>query len=65
MVFVLQFFFGFHLQSFYLWVWPRNPPPPPLHPAFGLLYEGAIGQLYRRHLIFYPLCVHDVYMTVY
>ncbi len=36
----LQSLFGLHVHSCTHWLRPRNPPPP----AFGLIYEGAIGQ---------------------
>ncbi len=29
------------------WLRPRDPPPPPNPPAFGLIYEGAIGQQWQ------------------
>jgi hypothetical protein len=45
------------------WLRPRNPPPP----AFGLVYEGAIGQQRQTTSLFNPLVwclyrylVHDV-----
>jgi hypothetical protein len=38
----LQSLFGLHVYSCIHWLRPRNPTPPP--PAFGLIYEGAIGQ---------------------
>ncbi len=53
----LQSLFGLHVHSCTHWLRPRNPPPPP---AFGLIYEGAIGQprqttsLYDP--LFYPKC---------
>jgi hypothetical protein len=31
--------YGLHVHSCTLWLRPRTPPP-----AFGLIYEGAIGQ---------------------
>ncbi len=37
----LRSLFGLHVHSCTYWLRPRNPPPPP---AFGLTYEGAIGQ---------------------
>ncbi len=37
----LQSLFGLHVHSCIHWLRPRNLPPPP---AFGLIYEGAIGQ---------------------
>jgi hypothetical protein len=39
----LQSLFGLHVQCAqpYYWLKPRNHPPPL---AFGLIYEGAIGQ---------------------
>jgi hypothetical protein len=37
----LQSLFGLHVHSCTHWLRPRNPLPPP---AFGLIYEGAIGQ---------------------
>ncbi len=39
----LQSLFGLHVHSCSHWPRPRNPPPPH-SPAFGLIYEGAIGQ---------------------
>ena len=33
----LQSLFGLHVHSCTLWLRPRNPPPPPAHPAFGLI----------------------------
>jgi hypothetical protein len=38
-----QSLFGFLCIQLYItnWLRPRNSPPPP---AFGLIYEGAIGQ---------------------
>jgi hypothetical protein len=38
----LQSIFWLHVHSCTHWLRPRNPPPHP--PAFGLIYEGAIGQ---------------------
>ncbi len=37
----LRSLFGLHVHKCTHWLRPRNPPPP----AFGLIYEGAIGQL--------------------
>jgi hypothetical protein len=37
----LQSLFGLHVHSCTHWLRPRNPLH---HPAFGLIYEGAIGQ---------------------
>ncbi len=37
----LQSFSGLHVHSCTLWLRTRNSPLPP---AFGLIYEGAIGQ---------------------
>jgi hypothetical protein len=40
----LQSLFGLPCTGTYSsWLRPRNSPPP-LSPAFGLIYEGAIGQ---------------------
>ncbi len=39
----LQSLFRLHVHSRTLK--PRKPPPPLRRPAFGLIYEGAIGQL--------------------
>jgi hypothetical protein len=36
----LQRLFGLHVHSCTHWLRPRNPHPP----AFGLVYEAAIGQ---------------------
>ncbi len=36
----LQSLFGFHVHSCANWQRLRNPPTP----AFGLIYEGAVGQ---------------------
>jgi hypothetical protein len=33
-----KFFFGLHVQSFTYWLRSRK------NPAFGLIYEGAMGQ---------------------
>ncbi len=41
MEFGLKSLFGLHLHSCTHWLRPRNHPLPP---AFGLMYEGAIGQ---------------------
>jgi hypothetical protein len=38
------------LHSFTHWLKPRNLPPP----AFGLIYEGAIGQPRQTHLFVTP-----------
>jgi hypothetical protein len=38
----LQSLFGLHVQSCTHWLRPRNLLPPP--PAFGFIYEDAIGQ---------------------
>jgi hypothetical protein len=46
----LQSLFGLHVHSCTLWLRPRNPLPL----AFGLIYEGAIGQPDRRHLSVTP-----------
>ncbi len=43
MEFYLQSLFGLHVHSCTRWLRPRNP-------AFGLLYEGAIGQPKYRSL---------------
>jgi hypothetical protein len=40
----LQSFFGLHVHSCTHWLRPRNSPLPHQPPAFGLKYEGAIGQ---------------------
>jgi hypothetical protein len=37
----LQSLFGLYVHSCTDWLRPHNPPP---YPAFGLIYEGAIGQ---------------------
>jgi hypothetical protein len=37
----LQSLFELHVHSCTHWLRPRNLPPPP---AFGLMYEGTIGQ---------------------
>ncbi len=50
----LRSLFGLHVQSCTPWLRPRNSPPP-LPLAFGLIYEGAIGQpIDRRHLFVTP-----------
>ncbi len=36
----LQSLFGLYVHSCAHWLSPHNHPPPP---AFGLIYEGAIG----------------------
>jgi hypothetical protein len=36
----LQSLFGLHVHGCTHWLWPLNPPPP----AFGVIYEGTIGQ---------------------
>ncbi len=38
----LQSLCGLHVLSCTHWLRSRRDPPP--HPAFGLIYEGAIGQ---------------------
>ncbi len=41
----LQSFFRLPVHSCTHWLRPRHPPPPPPRsPAYGLIYEGAIGQ---------------------
>jgi hypothetical protein len=40
----LQSLFGLHVLSCTRWLRPRNSPPSTPPPAFGLIYEGAIGQ---------------------
>ncbi len=40
----LQSFFGLHVHICTHWLRPRHPLPPPHSHAFGLIYEGAIGQ---------------------
>jgi hypothetical protein len=35
------------------WLRPRTPPPP-IHPSFGLVYEGAMVSLDRWHLFVTP-----------
>jgi hypothetical protein len=41
----LQSLFGLHVHSCSYWLRPRNATTPlPPYPAFGLIYEGAIGQ---------------------
>jgi hypothetical protein len=42
MEFDLQSLFRLHVHSCSHWLFPRNPNLLP--PAFGLIYEGAIGQ---------------------
>jgi hypothetical protein len=45
----LQSLLGLHVHSCTHWLIPHNPHPP----AFGLIYEGGIGQP-RRHLLVTP-----------
>jgi hypothetical protein len=48
----LQSLFWLHVHSRTHWLRPRNPSLPP---AFGLIYEGAIGQLRKnRHFLVTP-----------
>jgi hypothetical protein len=45
----LKSLFGIHVHSCTHWLRPRSPPP-----AFGLKYEGTIGQPDRRRLFVTP-----------
>jgi hypothetical protein len=49
----LQHFLGSCVQLYSLAETPQLPQLPP-PPAFGLIYEGAIGQQDRRHLFETP-----------
>jgi hypothetical protein len=40
----LQSLFGLYVHSCTHWLRSRTSLPPPPHPAFGLIYENAIGQ---------------------
>ncbi len=59
----LQSLFGLHVNSCTLYLRPRNLPQPP---SFGLIYEGAIGQLDRRHLFVTPCCsgLPNIFFTI-
>jgi hypothetical protein len=49
----LQSLFGLHVHSCTRWLRPRNPSPHPS--AFGLIYEGAIGQPRQKATLCDPL----------
>jgi hypothetical protein len=54
----LQSLFRLHVHSCTHWLRPSKPPPPP--PAFGLIYEGAIGQQRKTTSLCDPLALYSL-----
>ncbi len=53
----------FNLVLFWVLLLDPAPPPPPPPPAFGLMYEGAVGQLGQTHIMI--VNAHHNYLIKY